>query len=67
MLLKNLQYVQKKPTMKSLFNKLAGLTACNFIKKRLQRRCFPVNIEIFKSSFFIEHLRWLPLNHYLQY
>ena len=23
--------------------------------------------ETFKSSFFIEHLRWLPLNHYLQY
>ena len=30
--------------LKSLFNKIAGLQACNFIKKRLQYRCFPVNI-----------------------
>ena len=25
------------------FNKVADLKACNFIKKRLQHRCFPVN------------------------
>ena len=29
--------------MKSLFNKVASLQACNFIKKRLQHRCFLVN------------------------
>ena len=29
---------------KSLFNKVAGLQACNFIEKRLQHRCFPVHI-----------------------
>ena len=29
------------------FNKVAGLWACNFIKKRLQHRCFPVNIVKF--------------------
>ena len=28
----------------SLFNKVADLLACNFIKKRLQYGCFPVNI-----------------------
>ena len=28
----------------SLFNKVAGLQTCNFIKKRLHHRCFPVNI-----------------------
>ena len=26
-----------------LFNKFADLQVCNFIKKRLQQRCFPVN------------------------
>ena len=28
--------------MEPLFNKVAGLQVCNFIKKRLQDRCFPV-------------------------
>ena len=27
----------------SLFNKVAGLQPSNFIKERLQHRCFPVN------------------------
>ena len=29
------------------FIKVAGLKACNFIKKRLQHKCFPVNIAKF--------------------
>ena len=33
--------------LESLFNKVAGLKACIFIKKRLQHRCFPVNIAKF--------------------
>ena len=33
------------------FNKVAGLRACNFIKKRLQHICVPV-----KSAKFYEHL-----------
>ena len=33
--------------LESLFNKAAALQACNFIKKRLQHRCFPVNIAKF--------------------
>ena len=28
----------------SLFNKVSGMKACNFIKTRLQHRFFPVNI-----------------------
>ena len=28
------------------------LHACSFIKKKLQHRCFPVNIAKFKNSFF---------------
>ena len=58
--------------MESLFNKVAGLLqafkACNFIKKRLQHSCFPVNIAKFlRTAFFIEHLRWPPLYNYFQY
>ena len=54
--------------MKSLLNKVVGRKACKFIKKRPQHRCFPVNIatflmfsceycEIFKNTYFEEHLR----------
>ena len=35
------------PVLESLFNKAAGLQVCNFIKKRLQHRCFPVIIANF--------------------
>ena len=43
------------------FNKVAGL-AYNFIKKRLWRRCFPVNFAKFlRTPFLTEHLRWLLL------
>ena len=31
----------------SFFNKVADLQACNFIKKKLQHRCFPVNTAKF--------------------
>ena len=35
---------RKTPVLASLFNKVADLQACNFIKKRLQYGCFPVNV-----------------------
>ena len=48
--------------LESLFDKVAGLKVCNFIKKRLQHRCFPVNIAKFlRTVFFIEHHWWLLL------
>ena len=35
---------------------------CNFIKKRLQLRCFLVNIpKYLRIAFFIKHLRWMLL------
>ena len=34
---------RKKDVLK-IFFKYSGLQACNFIKRRLQHRCFPVNI-----------------------
>ena len=44
------------------FNKVAGLHAWDFIKKRLQYRCFPVNIAKFlRTAFIKQHLRWLLL------
>ena len=46
--------------LESLFNKIADLKACNFIKKGLQHRCFSVNIaKSLITPFFTEHLRWL--------
>ena len=39
--------------LESLFNEVLGLKDCNFIKKRLKYKCFPVNIAKFiKNSFF---------------
>ena len=36
------QISQKISMLESLFNKVARLKASNFIKKRLQHRCFPL-------------------------
>ena len=39
--------------LESLFNKVASLKGCNFIKKRLQQWCFPGNIAKFlRTAFF---------------
>ena len=43
-------------------NKVAGLLECNFIKKRLQHKCFSVKFaKSWRASFFTEHFRWLLL------
>ena len=48
--------------LESLFNKVVGLKVCNFIKKRLQHRCFSVNIVNFlRTALFIEHFWWVFL------
>ena len=44
---------RKTPLLESLFNYVAGLKACHFIKKRLQRRCFPVFIAKFLRIAFL--------------
>ena len=43
--------------LKSLFNKLIGVQACNFTKKILQHRRFPMNIANFKNTYFEKHLQ----------
>ena len=51
---------RKTPGLESLFNKVAGLEARKSIKRRLQDKCFPVNIAKFlKTVFSIEHIWWL--------
>ena len=52
--------VQKKPCDFSYFARSSRQQMfCNFIKKRLQHRCFPVNIAKFlRITFFIEHVCW---------
>ena len=43
--------------LKSPFNKVTGLKACNFIKKRLQHRSFPVNIaKLLRTPTFTPHV-----------
>ena len=42
--LKNFAIFMETSMWKSLFNKLVALQANNFMKKRLQHRCFPVSI-----------------------
>ena len=40
----------------SLFNKIAGLKTCNFVKNRLQHNCFPVNIAKFLRAPILRNL-----------
>ena len=48
--------------LEAFFNKVAGLKACNFIKRRLQHRCFPEKFANFlRTPFFTEHLQCLLL------
>ena len=43
--------------LESVFNKVAGLQAYNFVKKRLQHRCYLVKFAKFlRTLFFTEHL-----------
>ena len=52
------KFHRKTPVLESLFNKVAVLQACNFIKKRLlQHWCFPVKFAKFLNIYFEEHLR----------
>ena len=44
---------RKTLVLESLFTKVAGLRACNFIKKKLQHRYFPVGIAKFLRTPFL--------------
>ena len=54
--LKNfLNFTGKKPVLESFPNKVAGLKVCNFIKKSLQRRSFPVKFYKFLGAPFLKN------------
>ena len=46
---------RKTPALESPLNKVAGLQAWNFIKKRLQYRCVRVNIMKFLRTAFLTY------------
>ena len=53
--LKISHYSQENTFLESLFNKVAGVQTCNFIKKRIQRRC--EYCEIFRNFYSEGHLQ----------
>ena len=56
-LLKISQVSQESSVLEFLFNKVAGLQACNFIKKKLQHRCFPVRfVKFLRRPILRKHL-----------
>ena len=62
--LKNFAIFTGKHLCWSLFLIKLQVLACDFIKKRLQHRCFPVTIAKFLgAAFFKEHLQWLLKHH----
>ena len=46
----------KTPVLVSLFNKVLGLKAGSVIEKRLQRRCFPVNIAKYLRATILKNI-----------
>ena len=50
------QISQESAVLESLFNKVAGLQACHFIKKRLQNMCFPVIIAKFLRASILKNI-----------
>ena len=56
------KFTGKRLCQSLFFNKVAGLTSATLLKKRLWRRCFPVNFAKFlRKPFLTEHLWWLLL------
>ena len=49
---KSSQNKQETSVLEPLFKNVAGLKACNFIKKRSQHRCFPISIAKFLMLLF---------------
>ena len=50
------KFHRKTLGLESLYNKVAGLQVCNFIKERLQHRCFPVKFEKFLRTTFLKNI-----------
>ena len=55
-------FTWKKSVLKFFLKKVAGLKAFNFIKRRFQRMCFPVNIAKFLRTPILKNIcERLPL------
>ena len=60
--LKISKYSPENTCVRVSFNKVAGLQPCNFIKERLQRKCFPVNFAKFLKTPILKDIsEWLLL------
>ena len=46
--------IRKQPVLESLFIKVAGLKVCNFIKMRLQHKCFSVKYAKFLRTLIVK-------------
>ena len=56
------KFTGKHLCLSLFFNKVAGLRSATLLKKRLRRRCFPVNfVKFLRATFYKEHLWWLLL------
>ena len=47
---------RKAPVLDSLFNKVVGVKACNFIKKRFQHRYFSMSIAGFLRTLILKNI-----------
>ena len=56
--------MERTLVLESLFNKVAGLKVCNFIKKTLRHRRFPVKFS--RTSYFKKQFWWLLLSIHLR-
>ena len=50
------KFHRKTPMLESAFNKIAGVQAYNFIKRRLQHRCFAVKIPKFLRTPILKNI-----------
>ena len=56
------KFIGKHLCQSLFFNKVAGVRPATLLKKRLWRRCFPVNfVKFLRTPISIEHLWWLLL------
>ena len=58
---KNFDYYTNIDLLEAIVHRCSQ-KACNFVKKRLRHRCFPLKFAKFlRALFFTEHLRWFLL------
>ena len=56
------KFHRKALVLDFLFDKVASLKAYNFIKNRIQHRCFPIKFANFlRTPYFTKHFQWLLL------